>query len=78
MGKTRRSLGERAEEHAESLVRGDKKSALSQYQVQSGHMMDNTCKPLIEQITVLNREPRDSHKKVLESIHIKLRGGTFN
>ena len=35
-------------------------------------------KSLIEQITMLDREPRDLHRKVLESISIKLRGATLN
>ena len=35
-------------------------------------------KPLMDQITVLDREPRNSHRKALESIHIKLRGATLN
>ena len=59
-----------------SPVRWDKKSVLSQHEVKSGHRMDS--KPLIEKITVLDREPRDSHRKVLESIHIKLRGAILN
>ena len=33
-------------------------------------------KPLIDQITVLDWESRDSHKKALELIYIKLRGAT--
>ena len=32
----------------------------------------------MDQITVLDRESRDSHRKVHESIHIKLRGVTLN
>ena len=30
----------------------------------------------MEQITVVDRESRDSHRMVLEDIHIKLRGAT--
>ena len=40
----------------------------------SGHRMDS--KPLVEQITVLDQAPSDSQRKVLESIHIMLRGAT--
>ena len=48
----------------------------SSHQVNSEHMMDSN--PLIEQITVLDREPRNSYRKVLGSINIKLRGATLN
>ena len=40
------------EEHAESLARGDEKSALSQHQVKGVHRMDS--KPLMDWITVLD------------------------
>ena len=50
--------------------------ANSQHEVKSGHGIDS--KPLIDQITVLDPESRDSHRKVLEAIHIKLRGATLN
>ena len=56
----------------ESLVWGDEKSVLSQHKVMSGHRMDS--KLLIDQITVLEWESRDSHRKVMETIYIKFRG----
>ena len=73
---TDRSLGEKVDEHTKSLMKGDKKSALGQHQVQTGHSMDN--KPLMKHITVVYRESKDLHRKVLEAIHIKLRGATLN
>ena len=41
MGETGRSFGERVEEDAKSLERGNEKSALSQHKVKSGHRMDS-------------------------------------
>ena len=64
VGETGISLGDIVEEHAKSIERGDDKFALSQHQVKSGHRMDSNL--LIDQITVLDLEPRDSHRKVLE------------
>ena len=34
--------------------------------------------PIIDKINVLHKEPRDIDRKVLEVVHIKLRGATLN
>ena len=52
IGETGRSLGGRVEEHDKSLIRGDKKSALSQHQIKSEHRMD--YKAFMDQITVVD------------------------
>ena len=59
-----RSLGKTAHEHDKSVKEGDSKLALSQHQVMTGH--------LIEGVNVIDSEPRNMHRKVKESIHIKL------
>ena len=46
VGETGRSLGERAEEHQKSIEKGDSKSALSQHQEHSGHIVSTP--PLID------------------------------
>ena len=76
VGETGRSLGERMEEHAKSVEKCDQKSALSQHQEQSGHVVNH--KPLSEKIKILDSEPRDRHRKVKEAIHIKLKGAKLN
>ena len=58
------------------LVRGEEKLALIQHQVNSGHRIDS--KPLMDQITVLDRESWDLHRKLLTLIHIRLRGAILN
>ena len=44
VGKTETLLGERSEEHDKSVVEDDSKSALSQYQMKTGHVV--TSKPM--------------------------------
>ena len=71
-----RSLGESAQEHNKSVKEGNSKSALSQHQVKTGQVV--ISKPVIEGIRVTDNEPRNTHRKVKEDIHIKLRGATLN
>ena len=63
---------ERVEEHYRSVERLDSKSTLSQHQEKSRHRWNNN--PIMDKIKVLDKEPRDLHGKVLEAVHIKLRG----
>ena len=77
VGETGRSLGERINEHQKSVDKGDMSSALSQHQETTGHRVSAT-KPIIENIQVLEREPRNLHRKICESIHIKTSGATLN
>ena len=67
VGETGISLRGRVVGHAKSLERGPRNWPLANI-VKSGHRMNS--KPLIDQITVLDRESRDSHKRVRELIHI--------
>ena len=67
---------ERVGIHAKSLAIGDGKSALGQHQVNSVHRIDS--KSLIDQITLLDQGPKDSHRKIPESIDIKLRGAILS
>ena len=74
VGETERSLRERAQEHNKSVKEGDSKSGHSQHQVMTGHKV--LSKPVIEGVSVIDREPRNMHRKVKEAIHIKLQGAT--
>ena len=76
IGETGRSLGERTEEHEKSVDKRDSKSALSQHQETTGHVVHTP--PLIEHIRIIEKEPRDLHRKVLEAINIKLKGAGLN
>ena len=67
---------ERVDEHAKPIDRQDYKLALSQHQEQSGHRLNNSS--IIDKIKVLENELRDLHRKVIEVVHIKLRGATLN
>ena len=58
------------------LQREDSKSALSQHLEQSGHRWNNN--PIMDKINVLDKQLRYLHRKVLEVVHIKLRGVTLN
>ena len=69
VGKMERSLVERAQEHDKSVKEGDSQSALSQHQVTTGHKA--LSKPMIEGISMIDSEPRNLHRKVKETIHIK-------
>ena len=44
--------------------------------MQTGHKV--LSKQGIEGVRVIDNEPRNTHRKVKETIHIKLRGATFN
>ena len=44
-----------------------------QHQEQSGHRWNNN--PIMDKIKVLDKERRDSHKKLLEAVHIKQKAG---
>ena len=76
VGETERSLGERTFEHQKSLDRGYCKSALSQHQMQTGHAV--TKRPIMDNMQVLDQEPRNTHRKIKEAIHIKLNQAGLN
>ena len=76
IGESGRSLGERLGEHDKSLKDRDSKSALSQHQEQTGHVVVKG--PVIDNITILDREPKWRHRKVLEAIHIRLGEASLN
>ena len=54
----------------------DSKAALSQHQETTGHVVHTP--PLIDHIRIIEKEPRDLHRKVLEAINIKLKGARLN
>ena len=76
VGETGRSLGQRVEEHVESIEKTDSKSALSQHQETTGHIV--CTEPLMDNIKIVEKEVRDKHRKVLEAINIKLKGASLN
>ena len=76
IGETGRSLSERVEEHQKSIEKCDSKSALSQHQESSGHVVSTT--PLMDSINILEKETREPHRKVLEAMNIRLRGAKLN
>ena len=76
IGETEISLGQRAEEHAKLIDKRNSKSALSQHQETTGHMVAK--KPMIEKMKVVEKEAMKAYKKVKESIQIKLRGTSLN
>ena len=76
ISKTGRSLGEKAEEHDMSMKKHNIKSALSQHQQTSGHIVKSA--PVLESIKILENEVREPHRKRLEAINIKLNGTTLN
>lgn len=53
------------------------KSALSQHQEQTGHRVNN-INPLEDKIKVIAKEPRDTHRKIVEAIQIHLKKATLN
>ena len=75
IGETGRSLGERTEEHEKSIKKCDCTSALSQHQDKTGHV---TKLPLIDKMKIMEKEPREKHRKVLEAINIQLKGASLN
>ena len=77
VGETGRSLGERCDEHDKSVEKGDSKSALSQHQERTGHKV-NSLASTKDKIKILEREPRDTHRKIKEAIHIKLKQASLN
>ena len=77
VGETGRSLGERTLEHVKSIEKQDMKSALSQHQEQTGHRVNN-INPLEDKIKVIAKEPRDTHRKIVEAIQIHLKKATLN
>ena len=52
------------------MKEGDSKSALSQHQVKTGHVV--ISKPVIEGERVIDNEPRHMHRNAKEAIQIKL------
>ena len=54
----------------------DSKSALSQHQERTGHIVSRT--PLIDSTTIFEKESREPHRKVLEAMNIRLRGAELN
>ena len=63
-------MGERAEEHDKSITKRDSKSALSEHQEKTGHVV--TTKPLIKSIKIIDTEPKDKHRKIIEAINIMI------
>ena len=51
IGETGRSLGERVEEHEKSVAKSDSKSAFSQHQEITGHVVQ--APPLIEHMKII-------------------------
>ena len=76
IGETGRSMGERAEEHDKSIRKRDSKSALSEHQEKTGHVV--TTKPLIQSIKIIDSEPRDKHRKIIEAINIMVKKPSLN
>ena len=72
----REILGVRVEEHEKSVAKRDSKSALSQHQETTGHVVRSP--PFIEHMKILEKESRDLHRKVLEAINIKVKGASLN
>ena len=66
VGETERSLGKR----------GDCKSALSQHQMQTGDA--DTNRSVMDNMQILDQEPRNTHRKIKEAIHIKLNQAGLN
>lgn len=77
VGETGRSLGERASEHQTSIESSDWKSALSQHQEQTGHLVNHTHQ-VQDKIKIIDKEPRDLSREIVEAIHIRLRKATIN
>ena len=76
VGGSERSLGERTLEHQKSLDRGDCKSALSQHQMQTGHAVRKRL--TMDNMPILDQEPRNTHRKITEAFHIKLNQAGLN
>ena len=76
VGETERSLGERTLEHQKSLNREDCKSALSQHQMQTGHAVRK--RPIMDNLQILDQEPRNTHRTIKEAILIKLNKASLN
>ena len=76
IGETGRSMGERAEEHDKSIRKRDCKSALSEHQDNTGHVV--TTKPLLESIKIIDSEPKKRHRKIKEAINIMVRKPSLN
>ena len=76
IGETGRSMGERAEEHDKSIRKRDCKSALSEHQDKTGHVV--TTKPLLESIKIIDSEPKERHRKIKEAINIMVRKPSLN
>ena len=52
------------------------KSALSQHQQKTGHVPFKP--PLMDNIKILEKEPREKHRKVLEAMNIRVQGAKLN
>ena len=76
IGETGRSMGERAEEHDKSIRKRDCKSALSEHQDKTGHVV--TTKPLLESIKIIDSGPKERHRKIKEDINIMVRKPSLN
>ena len=76
IGETGRSLGERVEEHEKSVDKKDSISVLSQHQEKTGHVVQT--KPFLDHMKIIEKEPREPHRKVLEAINIRLKGASLN
>ena len=75
IGETGRSLGERISEHQKSVLKDDEKSAISQHQVRSGHRQRDEIR---DKVTIIDKEPRDIHRKVKEAIAIRIKNPKLN
>ena len=61
-------------EHLKSI---DCKSALSQHQERTGHLV-NSKQQLAVKMKIIDKEARESHRKILESMYINLSGASLN
>ena len=77
VGEMGRSLRERTEEHVDSIRLQDSKSAFSQHQETTGHLV-NSKTPLMKKVRVLAREPQQYKRKLVEAIHIHLEKASLN
>jgi len=77
IGETGRSLGERMKEHNKAIDKCIETSALSEHQMNSGHIVNAKSK-LEEKIVILDKENKEHQRKICEAIHIKIKGPKLN
>ena len=76
IGETERSLASRIPEHQKSVDINNSKSALSQHQVKTGHVI--SIKPLLECTEIIDSDNLNPHRKAKETIHRKLKEAELN